>query len=97
MGGSTGYVVGEQGPELFVPDRPGTIVPADETSEMGAGANVTFNINTIDATGVEDLLIAQRGNVIGMIREASNSYGQTFLEDVDTDVYTPQTGGVSRY
>jgi hypothetical protein len=97
MGGATGYVVGEQGPELFVPNRPGTIVPADETAEMGAGANVTFNINTIDATGVEDLLIAQRGNVIGMIREASNSYGQTFLEDVDTDVYTPQTGGVSRY
>ena len=68
MGGSTGYVVGEQGPELFVPDRPGTIVPADETAEMGAGANVTFNINTIDSTGVEDLLIAQRGNVIKMIR-----------------------------
>ena len=97
MGGSTGYIVGEQGPELFMPDRPGTIIPADETAEMGVGANVTFNINTIDSTGVEDLLIAQRGNVIGMIREASNSYGQTFLEDVDTDVYTPQTGGVSRY
>ena len=96
-GGNTGFMVGEQGPELFVPDRPGRIVPNDDIAAAGGTANVTFNINAVDAAGVEDVLLQQRGNLIGMIREASNSYGQTFLEDVDTSVYSPQGAGVSRY
>ena len=96
-GGNTGFMVGEQGPELFMPDRPGRIVPNDDIAAAGGNANVTFNINAVDAAGVEDVLLQQRGNLIGMIREASNSYGQTFLEDVDTSVYTPQGVGVSRY
>ena len=95
-GGSAGLVVGEQGPELFVPEVPGRVIPNDDM-EMGGTSNITFNINTVDATGVEELLVSQRGNIIGMLRESANSYGQTFLEDVDTTVYTPQAGGVGRY
>ena len=67
------------------------------TGKSLVSTNVTFNISAVDATGVEELLLEQRGNLIGMIREASNSYGQTFLEDIDTTVYTPQAGGVGRY
>ena len=88
MGGSTGYVVGEQGPELFMPDRPGTIVPADDTAQVGGATNVTFSINAIDASGVEDVLAEQQGNIIGMIRNAANSYGEDFLEDLDESTYT---------
>lgn len=95
-GGNTAFMVGEQGPELFVPETPGTIVPNGET-QMGAPTNVTFSINTIDASGVEDLLVAQRGNIIGMIRQAANSYGQDFVEEVDTSVFTQSSGGVNRY
>ncbi len=96
-GGETaGYVVGEQGPELFVPSAPGTIVPNDDMP-TGTPINATFNINTIDASGVEDILVSQRGNIIGMIREGANSYGKGFLEEVDTSIYTPSAGGVSRY
>ena len=95
-GGSTAYMVGEQGPELFVPERPGRIVPNDDIA-AATPANVSFNINTIDASGVEDMLVAQRGNIIGMIRQAANSYGQDFVEDVDTSVFTQSAGGVSRY
>ena len=62
-----------------------------------APTNVSFNINAIDASGVEDMLVAQRGNIIGMIRQAANSYGQDFVEEVDTSTYTPSAGGVSRY
>jgi hypothetical protein len=87
-GGNTGYVVGEQGPELFMPDRPGTIVSSDDAESIGAGTNVTFSINAIDAAGVEDVLAAQQGNIIGMIREAANSYGEDFLEDLDESTYT---------
>ena len=83
-GGDTGYIVGEQGPELFMTDRPGTIVTADDTAARGGGSNVTFNIGTVDAAGVEDLLAEQQGNIIGMLRQASNSYGEEFMEDIDT-------------
>lgn len=95
-GGNTAFMVGEQGPEMFIPDRPGTIVPNDEVAPVG-NTNVSFNINTVDATGVEDLLVAQRGNIIGMIRDAANSYGQDFVEEVDTSVFNDTTGGVARY
>jgi hypothetical protein len=93
MGGSTtGYVVGEQGPELFVPDTPGTIVPNSQAETEGVPLNATFNINTIDASGVAEVLSDQQGNIIGMLREAANSYGQPFLEEVDTSEYTPTAG-----
>ena len=81
---------------MFIPDRPGTIVPNDEVAPAG-NTNVSFNINTVDATGVEDLLVAQRGNIIGMIQDAANSYGQDFVEEVDTSVFNDTTGGVARY
>ena len=87
-GGNTGYVVGEQGPELFMPDRPGTIVPADDVAAGGGSTNVNFSINAIDAAGVEDVLMEQQGNIIGMLRQAANSYGQDFMEDVDESTYT---------
>ena len=60
---------------------------------MGGGSNVTFNINTIDASGVEDVLIAQQGNIIGMLRTAANSYGEDFFESVDESVYTTPAVG----
>jgi hypothetical protein len=89
-GGNAGYIVGEQGPELFMPDRPGTIVPADDTAEMGAASNVVFNINTIDASGVEEMLESQQGNIIGMLRSAANAYGEDFMESVDeTSMISP--------
>ena len=75
-GGNVGLMVGEQGPEMFIPDRPGTIVPADETQGLGGQpVNVNFSIQAIDSSSVEELLMVQRGNIIGMIREAANSHG----------------------
>jgi hypothetical protein len=82
-GGNTAVLVGEQGPELFIPDRPGSILPADETEQLTEQLNVNFSINTIDTQGMEDALIRQRGNIIGMIREAANSKGEFFLENVN--------------
>jgi hypothetical protein len=83
-GGSVGMIVGEQGPELIVPDRPAKVIPADETQNIGAPVNVSFSINAIDARGVDDLLSARRGHIIQMIREAANSNGEFFLEGVNT-------------
>ena len=39
------YVVGEKGPELFVPGTSGTVVPGGASSPV----NITMNINTMDA------------------------------------------------
>ena len=91
QGGPTaGYVVGEQGPELFVPDVPGKIVPNDEMKQSQP-VNVNFTIQAIDTTNFNDALVTQRGNIISMIREAANTYGETFLESVnDTAITTGQ-------
>ena len=84
-GGETaGYVVGEQGPELFVPETPGRIVPNDDIAQA-APVNVTFSVQAIDANSFNDALATQRGNIISMIREAANSSGEGFLETVDTN------------
>ena len=95
-GGSVGYVVGEQGPELFMPEQPGTIIPNDDIGGMATNTNVTFNISTIDAVGVEDVLTEQQGNIIGMIRSAANEYGDPFLENVDTSIYSAPFAGYRR-
>lgn len=80
-----GYIVGEQGPELFMPETPGTIVPADETEDMAGGApvNVNFSIQTIDSSTMQETLQGQRANIISMIREAAHTNGEQFLEDID--------------
>lgn len=82
-GGTTGIMVGEQGPELFIPDRPGNIIPADDTDRVGANYNVNFAIHAIDSQGMQDVLMRERGNIIGMLREAANAHGEFFLEQVN--------------
>ena len=52
---------------------------------------VTFTINAIDAQGVEEVIEAQQGNIIRMIRQAANENGQNFLPEVDTMAYGSKT------
>ena len=92
-GPTAGYVVGEQGPELFVPEMPGRIVPNDEMKQAQP-LNVNFNVQAIDASSFNDALIAQRGNIIGMIREAANTYGETFLEGVNDSAISAGRGKI---
>jgi hypothetical protein len=58
----------------------------------GAGAksiiNANFTINAIDAEGVEEVLLNQKGYLIDMIRSAANDHGTEFLEEVNTDMYS---------
>ena len=78
-------MVGERGPEIIQPTTAGyNVVPNDK---IGGETNVNFSINAVDAAGVEELLTAQRGNIIGMIREAANEHGQEFMEEVNTGAY----------
>jgi TP901 family phage tail tape measure protein len=62
------YLVGEEGPELFVPNGGGTIVPNDKTQQMGSGGS-TYNIS-VDARGSTDPEMV-RQQVFAGIREAA--------------------------
>ena len=56
------YIVGEEGPELFIPKNSGTVIPNDETMAMaggagiGGGTQVTYNINAVDAKSFKQLV-----------------------------------------
>lgn len=87
QGGITGpdrpYIVGEQGPELFVPNRTGRVLPNDVLgSTMGAqdgggGAlTVNFTINAVDTqTGVQ-FLLQNKPVITSMISDAYNRRGR---------------------
>jgi hypothetical protein len=91
--GNRGFVVGEKGPEVITPETPITVTPANDVGQAQS-INASFNIQAIDSSGVQDILVAQKGNIISMLREAANASGSTFLENVNTNVYTRP--GVSR-
>jgi len=63
MGGptrsNTAYMVGEQGPELFIPNRTGTVVP---NNALGGATNVIVNV---DAKGTSVQGNDQSGNQLG--------------------------------
>jgi hypothetical protein len=48
-------IVGERGPELFIPRTAGTIVP-NELLGQGSTTQVTYNINAVDASSFQQLL-----------------------------------------
>jgi phage-related minor tail protein len=51
-------IVGEKGPELFMPSGSGTIIPNSQMNQMGGVTNVTNNyINAIDTKSFEDRLL----------------------------------------
>ena len=93
--GSDGVVVGERGPEVISPSIPVDITPNDQIGR--ATTNVNFTIHAVDAAGLEQTIQSQRGNIISMIRDAANGYGEEFLEQVDVDTLdngiSPVTGG----
>jgi len=68
-------VVGERGPELFVPRTSGTIVPNHALSGVGGTTNVTNNyINAIDTKSFEDRLLGSSTAIW-----AANKYGEKNL------------------
>lgn len=69
------YMVGENGPEMFVPSGSGTIVPNKGLNNGGGTVNVTFNINAVDTAGVDQLIIQRKSMITGFIREATENQG----------------------
>jgi len=70
------YMVGEQGPEMFVPSQSGTIIP---NNKMGSATNVNITINANDTQGFDDLLVKRRSVIVNVINDALNSQGREAL------------------
>ena len=62
------YIVGERGPELFVPGAAGTIVP-NEALSMGGVTTVNYNIQAVDAQSFQ-ALVARDPEFIFAVTEA---------------------------
>jgi len=67
-------VVGERGPELFVPNSSGQITQ-NARGTGGGSTTVNFNINTVDARGFDELLTQSRGTITQLINQAVNERG----------------------
>jgi phage-related minor tail protein len=66
------YMVGERGPELFMPSGSGTIIPNNQMGNMGSTTNVTnYNINAIDTKSFEDRLLGS-SNAIWAANQYAN-------------------------
>jgi hypothetical protein len=82
---NTPIVVGERGPELFVPNTAGNIIPNDEmqmNADSGGGGDiidVTFNINTIDASDFDTLLTTRQDLIMGLINRGLAERGKRSL------------------
>ena len=84
-------MIGERGPETITPTELGyQVTPNDKMGGTNLNANIT--INAIDAAGVEDVLTAQRGTIISMIREAAHEHGEEFIESVNPQTYAGGDG-----
>ena len=69
------YIVGERGPELFVPRSAGAIVPNHSMAMMGGSTNITnYNIQAIDTKSFEDRILGSSKAVW-----AANAYGSKNL------------------
>jgi hypothetical protein len=73
--GNSAYLVGERGPELFVPRMSGTIIPNHNLQSAGGGTTVTNNyINAIDVKSFEERIMGSSNAVW-----AANLYAQKRL------------------
>lgn len=66
---NTPYVVGEKGPELFIPSTTGRVVPNNQLG--GGGVTVVQNINV--TTGVQQTVRAEIANLLPQISNAAKS------------------------
>jgi len=73
------YVVGENGPEMFIPNSTGQITQNARGTGNGGATTVNFNINTVDASGFEELLVRSRGTITQLINNAVNERGSKNL------------------
>ena len=71
-------IIGERGPELFVPNSTGQI-QQNARGTGGGTVNVNFNIEAIDSNSFNDVLVENRGIITSIINNALNEKGRREL------------------
>jgi hypothetical protein len=72
------YTVGENGQETFTPSSTGMISPNSQSGGR-TEVNVNFNINAVDSSSFDNLLVERRDTIVGVINQALNENGQRSL------------------
>jgi hypothetical protein len=70
------YMVGEQGPEMFVPNQSGSIIA---NKDLGRATTVNVNVYANDTEGFDNLLVKRRSVIVNVINDALNSQGKEAL------------------
>lgn len=81
------YIVGEQGPEWFVPNGAGKIVPNGKSPSMPGGGeseaaaaqapiNINFSVRAMDARSFESAMVQNKAVVVGIVNQALNMRGR---------------------
>ncbi len=65
-----GYIVGENGPELFVPTSAGRIAPNSDSGRAGRGVNVAIQLNTPRGTSAPTAMQRSSRQVASAVRRA---------------------------
>jgi phage-related minor tail protein len=79
VAGGSPYIVGERGPELFVPTGSGTIVPNNMLANSGGVTQVTNNyINAIDVKSFEQRLLESNQAIWSANQYASKNLSTNF-------------------
>ena len=73
--GGQPHVVGEKGPELFMPGTTGRVVPNDELQGRSAPI-VNFNINAIDTQTGTEFILKNKKQIEGVIQNAYDRRGR---------------------
>ena len=68
------YIVGEQGPELFLPNQSGTMVPNNQLA--GANVNVTYNIQAFDSRDTLDAITTHAPTIVNIVEESFRRGGR---------------------
>ena len=68
------YVVGEAGPELFIPNTDGTVIP-NGASAGGGASNVTYNIQATDARSFQQLVAQDPSFIHNVAQRGARSQG----------------------
>ncbi|MEO5331315.1 MAG: hypothetical protein H7839_04775 [Magnetococcus sp. YQC-5] len=79
VAGGTPYIVGEEGPEWFVPSSSGVILPngtAPVAMESSRTASITFNVQAMDARSFQSAMVQNRAVVVGIVNQALNASGR---------------------
>jgi|TARA_R110002051_G_scaffold114494_1_gene187433 hypothetical protein len=79
VSGGSPYIVGEAGPEMFVPNTSGNIIPNNQMgAEAGGEVTVNFNVTAMDASSFDEMLLERKGLIIGTIQQAFRQQGRRF-------------------